>query len=162
MLQKAKGNCLVRAPNIPKTLTHTNTLTNMAHGRQSLVSHCNLANNSESPERQADFKLLKKWPILKLHSASLPYTPRLSQRQVAEKNLKEGEKREGRRSGSKTCDCHRKKKKEKNAAYSGDILCGAGICLVLTNADMLGTHTHTHTETPTGLKIGQKNISLLE
>ena len=60
------------------------------------------------------------------------------------------------RSGSKTCDCHRKKKKEKkkNAAYSGDILCGAGMCSVLTNADMPGTNTHS--ETPTGLKIGQK------
>ena len=55
----------------------------------------------------------------------------------------------------------RQKEEKKKEAYSGDILCGAGMCLVLTYTD---THTHTHTqiETPIGLKIGQKNISLLE
>lgn len=56
-----------------------------------------------------------------------------SQWQVAEKNLKEGETREGRRrSRSKTCDCHRKKKKKERIfrRYSP-----AGIRLALS-ADM--------------------------
>ena len=86
---------------------------------------------------------------LKLHFVCLP----CSQRQVAERNLKEGEKREGRRDGSKTCDCHRKKKKEKKKQRIPEIFSA-----VLTNADMLCTHTqmHIHTESPTRLKIGQK------
>lgn len=65
------------------------------------------------------------------------------------KNLKEGEKREGEEERIKDLWLSQKEEERrgKNAAYSGDILCGAGICLVLTNADMLGTHTHGYGNT---------------
>lgn len=90
--------------------------------------------------------------VLHLGSAS----PAYSDEQVAEKNLKEGEERQGRRSGSKTCDCHRKKKKEWGGGRKSSIfrryslpcwnMLGAHKCRHARN-----THTHTQWGTPTGL-----------
>lgn len=89
---------------------------------------------------------------------------RCSQWQVAGKNLKEGEKREGRRSGSKTSDCHRKKKEKKKkkgrkkkkntTAYSGDIL----LLEYAWCSQMQTSEAHAQTETPNRLKIGQTQI----
>lgn len=133
--------------NCPKLLNLKYTKTQMnTFGRRTLK----LAEyNDGKSGPKYDFDV---WKIPLCLCASYP----CSQRQVAEKNLKDGEKREEGRNGSKTRDCHRKKKKEQKTQYIPEIFSAVvdrAWCL-----QMQTCQAQTHTGTPTGLKNRTKKI----
>lgn len=109
------------------------------YGTCSLMSWVNLTIEFFMPSKETGcYSTFLCWKKIALCTHALY---QCSQWQVAEKNLWEGERREGRRSRSKTCDCHRKKKKKERIfrRYSP-----SGICLALS-ADMWGMRTNRNT-----------------
>lgn len=78
-----------------------------------------------------------------LHLAYLPYTPALNSKlqwRIWKKVRRESVEEEW----IKDLWLSQEEEERKKNTYSRDILCGAGMCLVLTNADMPGTHTEKH------------------